>query len=71
MAKKSDNYGIKLAKLEKIVEDLESENLELDKMISCVEEGLELADGLKKELDEAENKIVKLKQKYHLDNNAD
>lgn len=71
MAKKSDNYGIKLAKLEKLVEDLESENLELDKMISCVEEGLELADGLKKELDEAENKIVKLKQKYHLDNNAD
>lgn len=71
MAKKNDNYGTKLAKLEKLVEDLESDNLELDKMISSVEEGLELADSLKKELDQAENKIQKLKQKYQLDNNAD
>lgn len=67
MTKKNIEYGDGLAKLEKIVDSLEDNELELDKMVSLVEEGLELAEQLKKHLESAENKVQKLKQKYQLD----
>lgn len=65
--KKTDNYGEGLERLEKIVHKLEEEDLELDDMVSAVEEGLELAEQLKGHLENAENRVKKLKQKYKVD----
>ncbi|MBW1708689.1 MAG: exodeoxyribonuclease VII small subunit [Deltaproteobacteria bacterium] len=46
-----------LGRLEQLVEDLESEELNLDKSLSLFEEGIKLARNLNKKLDQVEQKL--------------
>lgn len=46
-----------LARLETLVQDLESEDLDLDKSLALFEDGVKLAKDLNKKLDEAEKKL--------------
>lgn len=46
-----------LARLEILVQDLESEDLDLDKSLALFEDGVKLAKDLNKKLDEAEKKL--------------
>lgn len=50
--------------LEKITEELQSENLDLEKALEKFETGLELASKLKKRLAEIENKMETIKIKF-------
>lgn len=50
--------------LEKITEELQSENLDLEKALEKFETGLELAENLKKRLAEIENKMETIKIKH-------
>lgn len=51
-----------LARLEKIVSDLESKQLPLEESLRMVEEGVKLSNFCNKELGNAENRILKLTQ---------
>ncbi|MBW2060351.1 MAG: exodeoxyribonuclease VII small subunit [Deltaproteobacteria bacterium] len=46
-----------LARLEQLVEALESDELNLDKSLSLFEEGIKLARNLNKKLDQAEKRL--------------
>ena len=60
MTEKKEN-GLKfekgLARLEQLVEDLESEELDLERSLSLFEEGIKLARNLNNKLDQAEKKL--------------
>lgn len=49
-----------LDQLEEIVEELESESVDLQRSVDLFEEGVELADRIKKELEEAELHLKKV-----------
>ena len=51
-----------LARLEKIVSDLEGKQLPLEESLRMVEEGVKLSNFCNKELGNAENRILKLTQ---------
>lgn len=61
--KKKDSFAGKMTRLEKIVEQLESETLDLEKAVSLFEEGVKLSRECEKRLLEAEKKIEILLQK--------
>lgn len=61
MPKKQQNFTQKFTELEKITEQLEFGDLDLEKNLALFEKGLKLAEELKKKLKETENKIKKLK----------
>jgi exodeoxyribonuclease VII small subunit len=54
----------KLAKLEQIVAWFESEGVTLGESMQRFEQGMKLAEGLEKELTEAENQVKIIKQKF-------
>ena len=61
MAKKEVNsFEEKMNKLKNIVEKLEKDDINLDASISLYEEGLELSNTLKEELNIIETKINKI-----------
>ena len=63
MAKKSEmNFEDKMSKLQEIVDELEKEDVNLDKSISLYKEGLELTKSLKDELNKFEDKIKELNE---------
>lgn len=63
MTKKNDmNFEEKMNKLQKIVSELEKENVDLDKSIALYKEGLELTKSLKDELKIFEDKINKINE---------
>lgn len=65
MPKKKLNFGEAFAELEQITEWFDSEeNLDLDKGLKQFERGLELAGDLKKKLNEVENKVEEIKEKF-------
>lgn len=65
MAKKKLNFAEAFAELEQITEWFDSEeNLDLDKGLKQFERGLELAGELKKKLNEVENKVEEIKEKF-------
>jgi exodeoxyribonuclease VII small subunit len=65
MAKKKLHFGEAFAELEQITEWFDSEeNLDLDKGLKQFERGLELAGELKKKLNEVENKVEEIKEKF-------
>lgn len=66
MTKKSKEPSFKQAfeRLEVITGDLESESLDLDASIKKFEEGLKIAESLKKRLEMAKNKITVLKKDH-------
>lgn len=55
-------YETALAKLEKIVEKLEDGSLPLDESMKLFEEGTKLSSFCEKCLNEAEQKIIQLKE---------
>lgn len=54
----------KMAELEAIMEWFDSDNVTLDKSMQQFERGMKLAEELEKELQAAENKVQKIKQKF-------
>jgi len=50
--------------LEVIVQELETEKVDLEESIKKFERGLELADLCKKRLTEVENKVIEIKKKF-------
>lgn len=65
MPKKKLNFGEAFAELEQITEWFDSEeNLDLDKGLKQFERGLELAGELKKKLNQVENKVEEIKEKF-------
>ena len=61
--KKSVDFEKSLARLEEVVEQMESGDLSLEEMIRHFEEGSKLADLCTKKLNEVEQKIEKLVKK--------
>ncbi|GAB6178020.1 exodeoxyribonuclease VII small subunit [Desulfobaculum senezii] len=57
MAKKKDDFESQLAKLQKIVQDLENGELPLEKGVALFREGVELAKSCRKRLEEAKNEV--------------
>lgn len=65
MAKsKSFNFASAFGKLTKIVEDLESGEVDLDKALKQYEEGLKLVAECKKQLNRVENEVKVIREKY-------
>ena len=62
--KKNFDFNKKFSELEKITENLETNDGDLDKSITQFEKGLKLATELKKRLSEVENTIATLKKKH-------
>ncbi|MFP4135837.1 MAG: exodeoxyribonuclease VII small subunit [Candidatus Acetothermia bacterium] len=56
-----------LAKLEEIVGELENDQLALERSIELFEEGVELAEGIKNGLSEAEVRLKKVVEESDLD----
>lgn len=57
------NFAESFAELEKITEEFENEEIDLDDGLKKFERGLELAAELKKKLNEAENKAETIRKK--------
>ncbi|MDP3964780.1 MAG: exodeoxyribonuclease VII small subunit [bacterium] len=67
MTKKSGptkNFEDQFKELESIVEELESGEVNLDTGLKKFERGLELAQDLKKQIAEVENKVEVIKKKF-------
>ncbi len=62
-AGKSD-FGAKLHELEAITAWFESEEVDLNEALAKFERGMKLADELKRELTEVENRVEKIKAKF-------
>jgi exodeoxyribonuclease VII small subunit len=60
MASKQDSFEVALARLEELVEQMESGELSLEQMITHFEEGSGLVEQCSKKLTEVEQKIEKL-----------
>ena len=60
MSDKKMNFEESLKRLDKIVEDMESGEMELDAMISAFEEGQKLVKLCSEKLNEVERKIEKV-----------
>jgi len=68
---KSNNFESNLTKLEKLVEELESGELGLDKSLSKFEDGLELYKNCKESLKSAQKKITILTESLKEDEYTD
>lgn len=64
MPKRNINFTKGFEELEKIVTDLESRELDLEKDLPQVERGLELAQKLKARLQEIDNKVITIEKKF-------
>ncbi|OVE75981.1 exodeoxyribonuclease VII small subunit [bacterium E08(2017)] len=62
-AEKEESFEKSIVRLEKIVEDMESGDLDLDKMIAKFEEGQALIKLCNKKLNEVEKKVEVLVKK--------
>lgn len=60
--KKKDSFESSLESLEKIVEELESKDLPLEKSLEMFEKGVGLYKDCKKHLDKVEKKVAKLSE---------
>lgn len=59
-----NNYTARLYRVEKIVEELGSNNLNLDEVVGKVEEGYKLIAELKQKLGETKMRVEQLRQKF-------
>lgn len=65
MSKKTSfNFNKAFAELEKITQELESEDVDIEESLKKFERGLELAKKCKARLAEVENKVVEIKKKF-------
>ena len=60
--KEAMRFEDRLEALESLVNTMEEGKLSLDELLKSYEQGVKLADGLKKELDAAQEKFSELKQ---------
>lgn len=63
-AKKQERFADAFKELEELTEWFETEEVELDEGLKKFERGLELAQICKKKLQEVENKVSVLKEKF-------
>lgn len=59
---KEISFEEQMKRLQSIVEQLEKDDIDLDKSIDLYQEGLKLSKNLKSQLDKFENKIVELNE---------
>lgn len=64
MPKKSFNFAKAYTELEKIVQEFESREIDLEKDLPKFERGMELAQQLQKRLKEMENKVVEVEKRF-------
>jgi exodeoxyribonuclease VII small subunit len=64
MPKKTDNFSSQLKSLEQITDKLQSGDLELEESLKLFEKGLALAESLKEQLKQIENKMETIKIKF-------
>lgn len=65
MAKPKLKFKDAFERLEKIVSELESEDVDLEDALKKYAEGLELVQLCKGRLEEAENKVKEIKKRFH------
>ena len=61
---KTDTIAQKLAELEKLAKFFENEKIDIDEGIKKYEQGMQLAEDIKKQLKDYELKITEIKAKY-------
>jgi exodeoxyribonuclease VII small subunit len=61
---KTTSFSQQLEELERIIEQFESEDIELEASLSAYERGLQLLDSLKQQLDNTESKVEIIKKKF-------
>lgn len=66
MTKRAEKFNFSKAysELEKIVQEFESREIDLEKDLPKFERGMELAQQLQKRLKEMENKVVEVEKKF-------
>ncbi len=64
MTEKKFNFAKSFSELEKIVQELEAGQTDLDEGLKKYERGLELATACQKKLKEVENKVQVIKAKF-------
>lgn len=64
MPKKSFNFAKAYSELEKIVQEFESREIDLEKDLPKFERGMELAQQLQVRLKSMENKVVEIEKKF-------
>jgi exodeoxyribonuclease VII small subunit len=65
MTKPTFNFEKSYKEIEKIVEQFESGDIDLDQSLKEFERGLKLAEQLKAKLSEVENKVIEIKNKFN------
>lgn len=60
----NQDFGNKLKELEAITAWFESEEVDLNEALTKFERGMQLAGELKKELEDVENRVEKIKAKF-------
>ena len=71
MSEKKETFEESLARLQEISEQLESEDIELEKSIKLYEEGIKLSKNCFKVLKNAELKVTQLKDQLEKDLNEE
>ena len=64
MTKESADFGAKLKELEGITAWFESDEVDLNAALAKFERGMQLADELKRELQQVENRVEKIKARF-------
>lgn len=71
-SKQSDqSFAEQYAELEKIVSDFEQSDVNIEEGLQKFERGLQIAGSLRKTLTAVENSIQKLKEQYHVGEDAE
>ena len=60
---KAGNFEVSLDELEKVVKELESGDLPLDRSLNLFSRGMQLSDTCRKQLEEAETRVEQLIRK--------
>lgn len=68
---KKFNFAKSFEELEKIVQDLETGQVDLDEALKKYEKGLDLASQCQAKLKEVENKVKIIKAKFDVNNGVD
>jgi exodeoxyribonuclease VII small subunit len=64
MTKDGPDFGAKLKELEAITAWFESDEVDLNAALAKFERGMQLADELKRELQQVENRVEKIKARF-------
>ncbi len=60
----SQSFNKMVGKIEKIIKNISSENIDLDQVLAETEEGYKLLKSMKSKLEETKCKIEQLKEEY-------